>query len=583
MPVSVVDTDSLLAVEIGSITTRAVLFDVVDGQYRFVAQGQAPSTAGAPWKDVSEGVRNAIENLQIITGRKLLGIDHRLIFPSQDGTGVDLFVASMSAGPAIKTVLVGLLADVSLESVQRLARSAYIRVVETISLNDRRRPHEQIDSILRLEPDLFLVAGGTDGGATRALQQMVDLTTLICHLLPEHKRPVVLFAGNQKLTPIVQEKLQTVTSALFLSPNVRPSLTVEDLSPAQSVLNQAYRHIRQHQLLGVSELDSWSKGTLLATSYATARMIRFLSQDAPKGILSVDIGASHTTVIAGFQGEVVTGVYTQLGLGESLAGLTRYCSPEDIARWLPFEISNSAVQEYLYHKSLYPASIPATPEELALEQAVARQVLHLAVKSVMKDFPAQAKRPAAGLLPYFEPIVAGGSVITQAPAPGQSLLLLLDAIQPFGITTILLDQNNIIPAMGAAAGRLPILPVQVLESMAFRYLATVVTPYIQTHLGTPVLRARLVHPNGSETRLEVQQGMLEVMPLSPGQVGRLYLQPLHGADIGLGPGRTRADGFPVAGSVLGVVIDARGRPLRFPADQVRRREIIKKWIWTLGG
>lgn len=583
MPVSVVDTDSLLAVEIGSITTRAILFDVVDGRYRFVAQGQAPSTACAPWKDVSEGVRNAIDHLQTITGRQLLGMDQRLIFPSQDGVGVDLFAVSMSAGPAIKTVLVGLLADVSLESVQRLARSAYTRVVETIALNDRRRPHEQIDAILRLEPDLFLVAGGTDGGATRALQQMVDLTTLTCHLLPENKRPVVLFAGNQKLTPLVQGKLQTAASALFLSPNVRPSLEVEDLAPAQSVLNQAYRYIRQQQLLGVAELDSWSKGTLLSTAHATARMIRFLSQDAPKGILSVDVGASHTTVIAGFQGEVVTGVYTQLGLGEPLSGLTRYCSPEEIARWLTFEISNSAVQEYLYHKSLYPASIPATPEELALEQAIARQVLHLAIKSVMKDFPAQAKRPAAGLLPYFEPIVAGGSVITQAPTPGQSLLLLLDAIQPFGITTILLDQNNIIPAMGAAAGRLPILPVQVLESMAFRYLATVVTPYVQTHLGTPVLRARLVHPNGSETRLEVKQGMLDVMPLSPGQVGRLYLQPLHGADIGLGPGRTRAEGFPVAGSVLGVVIDARGRPLRFPADQVRRREIIKKWIWTLGG
>ncbi|MCS7011977.1 MAG: glutamate mutase L, partial [Anaerolineales bacterium] len=169
MPVSAVDTDSLLAVEVGSITTRALLFDVVDGQYRFVARGQAPSTAAAPFKDIREGVRNALEHLQRITGRKLLGIDQRLILPSQpDGTGVDLFAASLSAGPVIKTVVVGLLADVSLESVQRIARSTYTRVIESIALNDRRRPHEQIDHILRLQPDLFLVAGGTDGGATRS-------------------------------------------------------------------------------------------------------------------------------------------------------------------------------------------------------------------------------------------------------------------------------------------------------------------------------------------------------------------------------------------------------------------------------
>jgi hypothetical protein len=32
-----------------------------------------------------------------------------------------------------------------------------------------------------------------------------------------------------------------------------------------------------------------------------------------------------------------------------------------------------------------------------------------------------------------------------------------------------------------------------------------------------------------------------------------------------------------------VVFDGRGRPLNLPADAVRRRELIKKWRWTLGG
>jgi len=37
------------------------------------------------------------------------------------------------------------------------------------------------------------------------------------------------------------------------------------------------------------------------------------------------------------------------------------------------------------------------------------------------------------------------------------------------------------------------------------------------------------------------------------------------------------------GGSLGVIIDARGRPLRLPDDPVRRRELNKKWIWTFGG
>jgi ABC-type Fe3+-hydroxamate transport system substrate-binding protein len=87
---------------------------------------------------------------------------------------VDTFAASHSAGPAIKTAVVALLDDVSLESTQRLASSTYTRVVETIGLNDARKPEEQIDSLVNIHPDLILVAGGTDGGATRSVQRLIE-------------------------------------------------------------------------------------------------------------------------------------------------------------------------------------------------------------------------------------------------------------------------------------------------------------------------------------------------------------------------------------------------------------------------
>ena len=34
---------------------------------------------------------------------------------------------------------------------------------------------------------------------------------------------------------------------------------------------------------------------------------------------------------------------------------------------------------------------------------------------------------------------------------------------------------------------------------------------------------------------------------------------------------------------MGVVIDARGRPLVLPEDPVRRRELLKKWLFSVGG
>jgi hypothetical protein len=110
MPVSLIEGDSLLAVDIGAAATRAVLFDVVEGQYRLVSVGQAPSTAEAPYKDVTLGVRSAIRQVEAVTGRILLDNGEQLITPSDpDGGGVDSFVATLSAGPALAAVVVGLL------------------------------------------------------------------------------------------------------------------------------------------------------------------------------------------------------------------------------------------------------------------------------------------------------------------------------------------------------------------------------------------------------------------------------------------------------------------------------------------
>jgi hypothetical protein len=585
MSESLVDAGSLLAVDVGNVTTRAALFDVVEGYYRFIASGNAPSTAAAPYKDLSEGVRLAIENLQTITGRKFLADDHNLIVPANLGKGVDIFAATISAGPALKTVVVGLLEDVSLESSRRLARSTYARVVETIGLNDKRKSEQQIDSMLRLRPDLILVAGGTDNGATSSVRKIIETISLACYLLPAENHPALLFAGNKKLAEEIRTSLQNLTLSLSICPNIRPQLETEDLQPAQHALANLFVQIRRSQMGGVDELNAWAGNTLMPTAYAEARIIRFLSQvyDSSKGILGVDVGSSAVTVAAAFGGELTLGVYPQLGLGEGLANLLRFTTLNDILKWIPFDIPADSVREYLHQKSIYPSSLPVTPEDLAIEQALARQNLSAALNSLARDFPKRVRHAAPGLVPYFEPILACGSAITHAPTLGQSLLILMDAIQPVGITTIILDQNNLLPALGAAASRNSILPIQILESGAFLGLATVLAPYTSVRPGTTILTGHLVYQNGNESRIEVKQGTLEIFPLPAGQSGRLFLQPLHHTDIGLGAGITNEAGIPVTGTALGVVIDARGRPLRFPSDAVKRREIVKKWLWTLGG
>jgi len=180
MPASLVQNESILGIDVGAAVTRAVLFDVVEGQYRFVAAGQAPSTAEAPFKDIGLGVREAITNLQNITGSTLLGPnDNNLITPSQpDGSGVDAVVATISAGPAVRTVVVGLLPDVSLKSARKLAESTYSRIVETLDLSDRRSSLEDTDLtevLARVQANLLSLEAAQASFARINRQTLFDL------------------------------------------------------------------------------------------------------------------------------------------------------------------------------------------------------------------------------------------------------------------------------------------------------------------------------------------------------------------------------------------------------------------------
>src|SRR5687767_1452119 len=149
---------------------------------------------------------------------------------------------------------------------------------------------------------------------------------------------------------------------LQISYNVRPSLATEDLAPASYELASLVTKLRQRQIKGIDELNPLSAGNILPTAFARGRMIRFLSRmyESTRGLLSVNVGAAATSVAAGFAGELTLGVYPQFGLGENLAGILQYTEVEDILRWLQLDIAPNTLREYLFQKSLYPSTIPAT-------------------------------------------------------------------------------------------------------------------------------------------------------------------------------------------------------------------------------
>lgn len=581
---SIPEAEIFLAVDVGSTNTRASLFDVIDGRYRLVATSEAQSTAGPPLFDISEGVRLAMDRVQAITGRHLVDESDALIIPTTGfGTGVDLFVASVSAGHRVRTVLAGLMPGVSMASARRLAESTYIDVVGEITLVDERRVEDLVGVIVATNPDLILVVGGTDGGASKPIFQLIDILKLGISLIPEGKRPRVVFAGNRSLGALVTDQLSERAN-VTLMPNVRPSLSVEELAPARLQLAETLFEIRSSRITGYQELKQWTGGSLLPTAEAYGRLIRYLSRiyDPDKGVLGVDLGSSHTTIATAFEGDLHLSVNSNLGAGSSLLGLLDQGSMPKIMRWLPKAITDSEVRDYAYTKSVYPGSIPTTLDELYIEYAIARQLIRYALFHARESWPEGKNTRSSLLLPPVEPIVAAGATLARAPKPGYTALMLLDALQPTGVSTLVLDPYSLAPALGATAGPLPVATVQLLEAGVLVSLGTIVCPIGRGRPGRRVLSYELeLEDSGQRVSGEIESGQIKTIPFGPGQFGKLSLRPERGYDVGFGS-LGRSGSLRVSGGLVGVIIDARGRPLILPADRGQQIELNQRWLWEIG-
>ncbi len=573
MTTSLVDAESILAIDIGSIHTRALLFDVVDGQYRFVGASRSASTYGAPFFDISEGIYQAAKKIEEITGRTLL-IESRLMIPSRtDGVGVDQLVMTYSAGQAIKVVTLGLLEDVSLESANRLASTVNAFLAEKIGMNDRRKAEVQLDAILKSQPELLILAGGTDDGATRSIAKLVDLVALALQVTARDRRPEILYSGNQAISKNIQDSLSKLTN-IHVAPNVRPTIDQENIGPAQDQLMHVLHQIRSRQIGGMQSYSSICASTPMPTPMAFGRMVRFLSgiNNPKKSVLGIDVGANAFTLAAAREGNLDLQVLPY-GIGGGLSKTLEQTRLEEITRWLPMVLPDDFVRDYLFQKTLLPNNVPITQDSLAIEQAVARQIIQLAIKN---STLASIKNNNS-----YEPILASGLVLTQNTTPAQSLLMLLDSIQPAGITTFVLDPYGLTPSLGAIAATNPILTVQIMESNAFTNLGTVISPISSARYGTPILKVRVEYESGQEIALEVQQGMITPLPIQPGQVARVHLQPLRPVQIDPS-NRSQVRSFKITGGACGAIIDARGRPLNLPPDAARRRDMLKKWTLALG-
>ena len=82
------DIKVILATDCGSTTTKAILIEYIEGEYRLTYRGEAPTTVEAPFEDVTRGVLNSIIELEELSSKTILDRD-RIISPAVEDKGID--------------------------------------------------------------------------------------------------------------------------------------------------------------------------------------------------------------------------------------------------------------------------------------------------------------------------------------------------------------------------------------------------------------------------------------------------------------------------------------------------------------
>ncbi|MEW6752603.1 MAG: glutamate mutase L [Candidatus Latescibacterota bacterium] len=588
------DLRVVIATDCGSTTTKAILIEKKDDGYRQTCRGEAPTTVEAPFEDVTRGVLNAIQEVEELSGRTILD-GERIITPAKGNRGVDIYISTSSAGGGLQMMVAGVVQSMTAESAQRCALGAGAIVMDVLAANDGRQPHQKIERIRQLRPDMVLLSGGTDGGT---VTHVVELAEYISAADPRPRFGTgfelpVIYAGNRDARQEVARVLAGKT-ALTLAENIRPVLEREQLGPARQVIHDLFLEHVMAQAPGYRKLITWTGAPILPTPGAVGRIIETIAQQQSINVVGVDIGGATTDVFSVFGGVFNRTVSANLGMSYSVSNVLAEAGLPAVLRWIPFAVDEADLRDRIKNKMIRPTTVPQLLEELQIEQALAREALRLAfaqhrqlavgLKGVQTErtlsdvFEQSASGASLVRMMDLHLLVGSGGVLSHAPRRAQAAAMLIDAFQPEGVTRLAVDSIFMMPHLGVLATVNEQAAADVFEKDCLIYLATCVAPVGSGRPGEECLAYEVGLPDRPQSGA-LRVGEMQRFPLTADQEAEVVLRPARRWDVGAGPGQeVRAA---VRGGVSGVILDGRGRPLRLDEEAGRRLAQVEAWSRAL--
>ena len=451
---------NLLVYDVGSTYTKASAFSLRDGRLSFLGRGQAPTTLD----DVMAGVgraRSAIE-------RKGIRVDEDVRCYS-----------TCSAAGGLRMVALGFMPRVTAKAAKEVAMCAGARVLEVIS--HEVAPESRYEILREINPDIILLAGGTDGGD---VDSALENAAIIANA--GAKKGVVILACNKDAQARAEEILSGAGLPCMRVANVMPTVHRLNIKPSREAIHTQFIKQITHAK-GLDRLqESLADGTVVPTPGAVLLASELLARgtfDVPgeDSVLIVDVGGATTDIhsaIASLEdledehrGLVISNekqfsyrtVEGNLGMRVSATGIMETVGAKAVLRHMrsTHGADVDAVDDYTKRLERHLDTLPQREMEREMERALAICSMEVALKR-HAGYIAQEYDPVMGTTPgtvmgrdlrSVRHVIGVGGIFAHSEE-GEALDVLQSAFQDPGISLFpeapkfYIDKNYVLYALG---------------------------------------------------------------------------------------------------------------------------------------
>jgi len=356
---------NVLLIDFGSTYTKITAVDIE--QESIIGTARGITTVDT---DIMDGLNKALVELFDQTGKL-------------DFTKV---LACSSAAGGLKMVAIGLVPELTAEAAKRAALGAGAKILGVFG---HELSEYELAEIAQLDPDIILLAGGTDGGNKQVILHNAAVLKDLGKDIP------IVVAGNKSVTPTVVKILSETMTQVVPTANVMPKLNEINIEPARQSIREVFLQ-RIVEAKGLNKANKLVDRLVMPTPAAVLKAAELLSRgtrnEAGIGdLMVVDIGGATTDVYSIAKGDPTTNavlrglpepfgkrtVEGDLGMRYSATALLKAAGADLIADFADSSTEN--VERYIEKVSGDIDHLPQEEQEKKLEVAMGRACTKLGV------------------------------------------------------------------------------------------------------------------------------------------------------------------------------------------------------------